>query len=195
MSTCDQLLKSSIKEICDKPLVEGVEKIGWIINRADLDLSGVQVSGNTIESFSPSVKAYEIYQRNNAFTGTNSAAVVGTYRNTTTHQVNFIVFDNGPKISKDIIDPLFNGEFVVVLENKYKGSSATQFGSSAFQVYGFHNGMKLNAATQEKYSEETGSGWNVIMEELRAPKSAMFLWDTDYATTKNYLAGLVEVNP
>lgn len=192
MSTCDQLLKSSIVENCNEPLTEGVEKVGVIINRADLDLNRLAINGNTIETLplKPEAKVFEIYQRNNAFTGTNSAAVVGTYRNSTTHQVNFVIFDNGADVSQHIIDPLFNGEFVILLENKYKGLQKTKKGSSAFQVYGLHTGLKLSAATQEKYSEETGSGWNVTMEETRAPKSGIFLWKTDYTATKSYVDAL-----
>lgn len=199
MSTCDQILQRSITENCNEPLVEGLERIGVIINKSDIDLHYTKTDpscSNIIQhlSLKNGGKAFEIYQRNNAFTGTNSAAVIGTYRNSTTHQVNFVVFDNGPEVSQKIIDPLFNGEFVIILENRYKNMAAsTNKGASAFQVYGYHNGMKLNAATQEKYSEETGSGWNIIMEETRAPKSAMFLYKDDYESTVSLIDSLKRI--
>jgi len=197
MSQCDQILKNSIKDNCKEPLVEGLEKVGIIINKADIDLTATVYDATcpnliTDLTLKSGKSAYEIYQRNNAFTGTNSTAVVGTYRNSTTHLVNFVVFDNGPEVANSIIDPLFNGDFVIILENKYKKLTDTREGSSAFQVYGMHNGMRLNAAIQEKYSEETGSGWNITMEEVRAPKSAMFIWKEGYDETKALVQGMVK---
>jgi hypothetical protein len=35
----------------------------------------------------------------------------------------------------------------------------------------------------EKYSEDTDGGWLITLQEQRAPKSAMFFFDTDAATT------------
>lgn len=197
MSLCDRTVVADIKMNCNEPIQKGVESIGYLIRRADIDFGSVAFNAdndNIIEEL-PLVagkKGVRIYQQNNAFTGTNSAVEVGTYVNGVTHNVAFIVPDKGPDVAHEIIDPLISGEeFVIILENKYKGLKKTLAGSAAFQVYGFHQGAIVSAGDADKYSDDTLSGWSITLTETRAPKSEMYLFKTSYAATKAALDSMV----
>lgn len=197
MSLCDRTVVADIKMNCDEPIQKGLESIGYLVRRADIDFGAVAFNSdnnNIIEDL-PLVagkKGVRIYQQNNPFTGTNSAVEVGTYVNGTTHNVAFIVPDKGPDVAHDIIDPLISGEeFVVILENKYKGLRKTLPGSAAFQVFGFHQGAVVSAGDADKYSDDTLSGWAITLTETRAPKSEMYFYNTSYAATKTALETMV----
>lgn len=197
MSLCDRSVISDIQLNCNEPIQRGLESIGYLVRRADIDFGSVtfnENNNNIIEDLPllTGKKAVRIYQENNAFTGTNSAVEVGTYMNSTTHNVAFVVLDKGPDVAHDIIDPLISGEeFVVILENKYKGLQKTLSGSAAFQVYGFHQGAVVSAGDSDKYSDDTLSGWAITLTESRAPKSEMYLYKTSYAVTKAALESMV----
>ena len=90
------------------------------------------------------------------------------------------MFDNGPEVANKVIDPLANGEFVVVAENRHKGT----LGASAFQVYGLKQGLRASAGSNDKYAEETNGGWLVTLTESRAPDSALFLGGASYSAVK-----------
>ena len=197
MSLCDRTVVADIKMNCNEPIQKGLESIGYLVRRADIDLGSVTFNANNdniIESL-PLIegkKGVRIYQQNNAFNGTNSAVEVGTYMNSVTHNVAFIVPDKGPDVAHDIIDPLISGEeFVVILENKYKGLKKTLPGSAAFQVYGFHQGAVVSAGDVVKYSDDTLSGWAITLTEAKAPKSEMYIYSTSYSATKAMLESMV----
>lgn len=197
MGYCDNSVIADIKQNCDDPLHKGVESIGYLVRRSDIDFGAVAFNDNNdniIEDLPllTGKKGVRIYQQNNAFTGTNSAVEVGTYMNGVTHNVAFIVPDQGPDIAHNIIDPLISGEeFVIILENKYKGLKKAMPGSAAFQVYGFHQGAIVSAGEADKYSDDTLSGWAITLTETRAPKSEMYLYKTSYQATKAALESMV----
>lgn len=199
MSVCDELLKKDIVPSCDDPVVPGFEQQGIIINRDDVDFASTTFSAtkkNVIETLALKTgkKGYKIVVPGNSpFTGTNTALATGTYRNTFTNTLAFVVLDSGPDVCADIIDGLANGSFVVILENKFKSlQKETTPGDSSFQVYGYYQGLTANAITNDKYAEETEGGWAVTLEEQRVPKSALFLFKTDYDTTKSAIDTLTD---
>ena len=111
----------------------------------------------------------------------------------TTNTVNLVVLDNGPDVCANVIDGLANGEFVVILENKFKGLNKEENpGDAAFQVYGWYQGLKPAELSNDKYSEETDGGWLVSLQEAKVPKSALFLFKTDYETTAAAVATLTK---
>ena len=198
MGVCENSLKQAIVVNCDEPIVPGFEDKGIIVNRADIDFAATSLSAdrkNVIESLvlKTGKKAYECVQLgNNPFTGTSTTLAVGTYRNTFTNTVNLVVLDNDPDVCSNIIDGLANGKYVVILENKHKATSkTTNSGDAAFQVYGWYQGLKAAEITDEKYSEDTDGGWLVSLQETKAPKSGVFLYKTDYETTKTAFESLI----
>ena len=169
---CDYAIKRDIVASCDDPLVPGVEQEGVIMNRKDIDFATVAFNAtrkNVIETLAlkEGKKAYKvIVPGSTPFTGTNTALAVGTYQNTFTNTVNMVILANDPDVCADIIDGLANGEYVVILEN------------------GYYQGLKAAEISNDKYSEETDGGWSVSLQETKVPKSALFLYKTDYETTK-----------
>lgn len=189
-SVCKYLLSQDIAYDCKDPIVGGVEPNGVIINRDDIDFANVKFDDNNpniITDLPLKNKGYKILQGGKTpFTGTNTAFVEGTYVNTFTHQVSLVVLDNGADVAKNIIDGLANGEFVIVLENNYKGLNKGdgKKGSAAFQIYGYFQGLHATEISNDKYSEDTDGGWLVTLEETKSPKSGMFLFKTDYEGSK-----------
>ena len=185
MAICDYLISKAISVDCENQSVAGLEPNGLIINRDDIDFSAT-----TFDAQNPNIiktlvlksgkKAYDIIQQGaTPFTGVASNLNVGTYRNTWTHDVPIAVLGNDPDIAANIIDKLSNGTFVVILRNVQKGTT----GNAEYQVYGYAQGLRASEGVNEKYSEDTDGGWLITLQEQRAPKSAMFFFNTDATTT------------
>lgn len=188
---CDNAIKRDIELNCDDPIVPGLEKEGVIMNRSDIDFSTVAFNTtrkNVIETLAmkSGKKAYKVVVPGGTpYTGTNTALATGTYRNTFTNTVNMVILANDPDVCADIIDGLANGEYVAILENKAKNLQKEENpGDSAFQIYGYYQGLKAAEISNDKYSEETEGGWSVSLQETKVPKSALFYYKTDYDTTK-----------
>ena len=185
MAICDYLISKAISVDCENQSVAGLEPNGLIINRDDIDFSATTFNAqnpNIIETLvlKSGKKAYDIIQQGaTPFTGVASNLNVGTYRNTWTHDVPIAVLGNDPDIAANIIDKLSNGTFVVILRNVQKGST----GNAEYQVYGYAQGLRASEGVNEKYSEDTDGGWLITLQEQRAPKSAMFFFNTDSSTT------------
>ena len=185
MAICDYLISKAISVDCENQSVAGLEPNGLIINRDDIDFSAT-----TFDAQNPNIiktlvlksgkKAYDIIQQGaTPFTGVASNLNVGTYRNTWTHDVPIAILGNDPDIAANIIDKLSNGTFVTILRNVQKGTT----GNAEYQVYGYAQGLRASEGVNEKYSEDTDGGWLITLQEQRAPKSAMFFFNTDAATT------------
>ena len=185
MAICDYLISKAISVDCENQSVAGLEPNGLIINRDDIDFSAT-----TFDAQNPNIiktlvlksgkKGYDIIQQGaTPFTGVASNLNVGTYRNTWTHDVPIAVLGNDPDIAANIIDKLSNGTFVVILRNVQKGTT----GNAEYQVYGYAQGLRASEGVNEKYSEDTDGGWLITLQEQRAPKSAMFFFNTDASTT------------
>lgn len=194
---CDNAIKRDIELNCDDPIVPGLEQEGVIMNRSDIDFSTVAFNTtrkNVIETLAmkSGKKAYKVVVSGSTpFTGTNTALATGTYRNTFTNTVNMVILANDPDVCADIIDGLANGEYVVILENKAKSLQKEENpGDSAFQIYGYYQGLKAAEISNDKYSEETEGGWSVSLQETKVPKSALFYFKTDYDTTKTAIETL-----
>ena len=194
---CDNAIKRDIELNCDDPIVPGLEPEGVIMNRSDIDFSTVAFNTtrkNVIETLAmkSGKKAYKVVVSGSTpFTGTNTALATGTYRNTFTNTVNMVILVNDPDVCADIIDGLANGEYVVILENKAKSLQKEENpGDSAFQIYGYYQGLKAAEISNDKYSEETEGGWSVSLQETKVPKSALFYFKTDYDTTKTAIETL-----
>ena len=195
MSTqsCDYKLAADLMANCETPSTKGLRNYGWIINIDDIDFeSCVRDESNptilTTLVLQSGKKAYRMFVPGKTpFTGTNKALADGTYRKTFTKGVNLVILDNGPDVVNNIINPLANGQFVVILENKYGGKD----GKNTFDVYGFEQGLSATAIADDKYSEDTDGGWSATLEESGAPSAGIFLFNQSVAATRTALASLV----
>lgn len=198
MAICDSLLKKEIGMDCSNPIIPGYEQEGVIMNRCDVDFAATAFNAtrkNVIETLAmkSTKKGYKVVVPGKTpFTGSTTTMVAGNFVNTFTNTINLVVLANDPDVCADIIDGLANGSYVLVLENKHKGlNKETNAGDSAFQVYGYYQGLQATAIENNKYSEETEGGWAITLEEQKVPKSALFLYKTSYQVTKTAVDTLV----
>lgn len=187
MALCQSLISQDIQKSCDDPIVKGYKKVGVIINREDIDYVNSVTAGNVISTLKVKTgkKGYWIeMDSNNPFNGTNTEMQAADIANTFTNTVAFTVLNNDPDVCENVIDQLKSGEFVVVLQNEYNNEhKATTPSDSVFQVFGWQRGLKASALSRDAYSDETGGGWLVNLQETEVPKSGLFMYSTDYATT------------
>lgn len=181
MGKCDSLIKKDIQLNCENPFVKGMEANGVIINRQDIDFTKTvfdDTKKNVIKTLvlKTGKKGFSIHSPGaTPYSGAKSALEKKTFRNTFTHDIPLIVLDNGPEVCEGIIDGIANGEFVVILRNKHKGTG----GSAEYQIYGYYQGLYPETIDNDKYSEETDGGWACVVKETGSPVSGLFLYDTD----------------
>lgn len=190
LTLCPKLIADNISVNCDKPIFNGLENVAYIINKEDIDsivhdaANDHIVKGITLKA---SAKAYKIYNPfKSPMNGTQSTLNAGDVSNKFDNAVGFIVPDDGPAIAKNIIDPLANGEFVVIVANKWENTNS----DNKFQIYGLHRGLRATALENGKYSEETDGGHAVTLTETAAPSYGYYFFDTDVATSRSALEAL-----
>lgn len=189
---CNSLIAQDIENDCANVGIKGLEPDGKIINRSDIDFSATQFNANNdaiIETLvlKTGKTAFDVAQLGNTpFTGLVQNLNIGTYVNTWTTDIPIAVLANNPAVTKNVIDVLSNGEFVLILKNKNTGIS----GNAKYQVFGYAQGCRASAGTRDAYSEDTEGGWLITLQEANHPKSAMFFYDTDETTTDAAYAAL-----
>lgn len=191
--SCDFKLAADLVASCESTSVAGVKNHGYIINSDDIDFDACARDASnpcilTTLVLKKGKKAYRMFVPGKTpFSGTNKAMTASTYRNKFTKAVGLVILDNGPDVVNDIINPLANGSFVVILENKYGGKD----GKNTFEVYGYEQGLSATALADDKYSEETDGGWSATLEETGAPSAGLYLFNDSVATTRAAIASLV----
>ena len=193
MSTCDNFIKKAIERNCDEPFVPGLELVGYIGNRAQIDFANVEfVQGSKNEiSALPLVagaKIFPVYQTGKKpFSGSTKTLNTSDLGGYVTNRVQFIILDNSPEVSANIVDPILDGEFFFIQENRAKHlKDATNAGNSAFKIKGFYQGLTL-----DPYSDDANGGWSVALEEEKSPTSGLFLNAGSYSATKTLINTLV----
>lgn len=180
MALCDYLISADIAGYdCDNPMVKGAKANGLIINKADINMSGVTYDSTnpfkiTALPLATGKTAYDIVQGGKTpYTGTQQELQEGTYQNTITNTIQFVILNHDTTTAQQIF-ALMNGEFVVVLQNN----------NNTYQVYGLEAGLRASAMVRELYNDDTLSGWLVTMTEESAVKGNLFIDATLYETLK-----------
>ena len=180
MALCDFIISADIQGYdCENPMVKGAKADGLIINRKDINLSGITYDTNdpfkiTALPLLQGKTAYDIVQGGKTpYTGTQQEMAEGTYQNTITNTVQFVILNQGLATANQVF-ALMNGEFVVVLQNN----------NGTYQVYGIEAGLRASAMVRELYNDDTLSGWLVTMTEENAVKGNLFIDATLYETLK-----------
>lgn len=172
MAACDILISESIQAVdCNTGAKRGVMRQGYIANRKEIDRARSPLEeGNMLEVITfngTQGKLYPIYQNGRMpFNGTQQELVEGTFRNTFTNTVQFVMLNHGPVKSFDVIDKLANGEFVVFVKSLER--------PDVWQVFGWHTGLHASAMVRELYSDDTLAGWLITLTEEDAPMSGVF---------------------
>ena len=182
MALCDFLISADITGYdCNNPMTKGAKPDGLLINRSQINLAGVTYDTTTPNPFKitalplkAGATAYDIVQSGKTpYTGTQQELVEGTYQNTFTNTIQFVILNQGYTTAEQIF-ALMNGEFVVVLQNN----------NGTYQVYGAETGLHRTGAVRELYSDDTLSGWLVTMTEENAVKGNLFIESALYETLK-----------
>lgn len=180
MALCDFLISADIAGFdCENPMVKGAKADGLLINRKDITMSGVTYDSTnpfkiTALPLATGKTAYDIVQGGKTpYTGTQQEMVEGTYQNTITNTVQFVILNQG-ETTADQVFALMNGEFVVVLQNN----------NGTYQVYGLEVGLHASAMIRELYNDDTLAGWLVTMTEEGAVKGNLFIDASLYETLK-----------
>lgn len=196
MPNCDFKIKANIDFNCENPVTKGLKPIGWIGNFEDLDLANSQKSESNSNLYTSialknDARLYTIYQAGKQpFNGAIKEFVTGPYRNYWNKTVPFVILENGADVTENIIDPLTNGKYFMVLENNYQGNN----GDNAFELVGVETGMSMTAGSDEKYNDEFGGGWSLTMMEETAPTSGLFLLASTVDATRAGLNNLASGN-
>lgn len=180
MALCDYLITEDIAGFdCENPMVKGAKADGLLINRKEITMSGVTYDSTnpfivTALPLANGATAYDIVQGGKTpYTGTQQEMVEGTYQNTFTNTVQFVILNQGETTAKQVF-ALMNGEFVVVLQNN----------NGTYQVYGLESGLHSSAMVRELYNDDTLAGWLVTMTEEGATKGNLFINSTLYESLK-----------
>ena len=116
-------------------------------------------------------------RRRNPFKGTNIDYVEGEHGSVTFKEtVVFPALTNSVE-NATIANALANcGRFVLILKNyDYQAD-----GQGKYQVFGIDGGLKLEGEPFDPYAD---AAWNITLTSERVAQSAVYLWDTDEATT------------
>ena len=189
---CESLIARDINQDCSNRSAKGLEADGVLINREDIDFGATvfdTANKNIIKTLALKAgkRGYKVKQLGSTpFTGTKKDLVKGTYVNTWTKTVALAVLENGPQVTRDVIDPISNGTFVAVLRNKTKGAD----GSAEYEIFGYQQGLMASEGSNDAYSDDTQGGYLMTLTEENAPNAGTFLFDTDAKTTAATYASL-----
>lgn len=190
---CDYQLAADLAASCAEKAVKGIRSHGYIMNYNDIDFDATtrdETNPNIVTSLvlKTDKKAYRMYVPGKSpYSGTKKTLSVGNYRSKFNKDVGIVILDNGPDVCHNIIDQLANGQFVIVLENKFQGSDK----KNTFEIYGLEAGMTATALDDDKYSDDTEGGWAATLQEEAAPSSGIFLYSTSLTATRTALESLV----
>lgn len=183
MSNCINKLTANISYDCTTAnrAKGGLESKAVIINRSDLDFTAITESGATVTNISlkAGTSGYEIgwvKQLGN----TASEFSVNDGLDTYNHSFACRVFGQSASDAERIKE-LGEGEFVIVVETKFKGTN----NASAFKVFGIENGLKMSEGTFTSL-ENDGSFLFTLssVENFGESYPYKVYLETSYTTTK-----------
>ena len=195
MANCDSVIQRDIQANCDNNLIAELENVAYIINRDDIDFdaSSYGTTQYTLEDIvlKAGKTAYLVHQLGDSFSGAGTEMEKGRFKNTWKTTFPFIIFDNDPE-TKENVEGIANGRFVVIWENKYKNTlKAGTPGDSVFECVGFTLGLKCESFTSLKYDADTRGGWSSQLVETGGPNVPITVYKTDLATTRAMIEALV----
>ena len=171
---CDKLV-TNINPCATTTPFRRWEEVGYIIPYVDIRnvvISGADVNFDTVGN------AYSVRDRRSTpFAGSGSEFVRGDKGSVTwTERVNFPALANSVE-NATIANMLANGGRVVVILKQVDYEST---GKGKYQVFGIDGGLRVDGAPFDPYAD---AAWDITLIAERAGQSAVYLWDTDEATT------------
>lgn len=112
----------------------------------------------------------------------NEALAGDPYQNLFTHQVRFRIFKDDPTTKEQVLN-LTRSEVVAIIETK----------NGRFEIYGVDSGLRATEYANNR-NDPAEVGYNLLLstrENDREGKLPLTLFDTDYASTKAIVDGLL----
>ncbi|MDG3581772.1 hypothetical protein [Galbibacter pacificus] len=159
----------------------GLEGKAVIINKADIDLQALTQSGSTVTNLSLNAgeSGYDISWVKQLGSASSTFAV-NDGLDSFTHAFLCRVFGSSAEDAERIKE-LSEGEFVVVVETKYKGED----NADAFKVYGLENGLKMSEATMNSTENDNSMLFTLSsLEGFGEQYPYLVFLETDYSTSK-----------
>ena len=178
-------LTTNIATDCDEPRIKGYEQIGLIILKSDIDLTATTVSGSNgriidnlaLKEGKTAAVVYNSKKNPLPFNGTQT--VYNRDADQYDKTVQFYYEGIGGAAALAVVEPLKDGDYVLILERKHKVLA----GTGSFQVFGWQKGLSAgNEGGAQVQDEETGY-WLMTMT-TQEPYAEIEWLDTNYATTK-----------
>lgn len=152
-----------------------------LINRSDIDVTSLTRSGATITNLSlvSGATGYEIGFLKQLSSIANEFTI-NDGLDTFTHSFIGRVYGQDASDAERVYE-LSRGEFVVVVETKYKGQNA----GSAFKVLGINNGLKMSEGSQTSLENDGSFIFTLSSVENFGEQYPQYVWlETDYTTSK-----------
>ncbi|WP_456867066.1 hypothetical protein [Galbibacter sp. BG1] len=159
----------------------GLEGRAVIINKTDIDLQALTQSGSTVTNITLAAgeSGYEISWVKQLGSASSTFAV-NDGLDSFTHAFLCRVFGSSAEDAERIKE-LSEGEFVVIVETKYKGED----NADAFKVYGLENGLKMSEATMNSTENDNSMLFTLSsLEGFGEQYPYLVYLEGDYSTSK-----------
>jgi hypothetical protein len=191
MANCLDGIKANVLNNCENSPIGGLEINAWVFNRADLTatVDGTNKNLVTALSVASTKQGYKIQGFKKNLNAGHDIVVSETNVDKYTHYFNFQAWLLDATAVNNL-DGL--SDLVVVVERLNKMTA----GDGAFKIYGLDTGLYKSSDTERA---NDGDGNRIIEMTSQAGEeptvSSHIFFDTDYATTKAALDGLLSVQP
>ena len=160
---CTSLLTANVATACYAPRIKGYEQIGIIVNWADIDFENLAFSvsnDRVIKDFllKAGKKVAVIYNSKKnplPFNGTQTA--YNRDANQYDKTVQFYYEGIGGDAAKNVVEPLKDGDYVVILERKDKN------GAGSFPIFGLQKGLSCGNDGGAQVQDEDSGHWLITM--------------------------------
>lgn len=168
-------LNNNINECATTNPFRRWDEVGYILPYEDV--TNVVFDGMTVK-FDTIGTAFSVRDRRlNPFSGSGSEFVQGDMGSVSwTERVNFPALANSVDNST-IANAIANGGRVVVILKQVDYESD---GKGKYQVFGIDGGLRIDTMPFDPYAD---AAWNVTLIAEKMSRPAVYLWDTDEATT------------
>lgn len=181
---CVDIISKGYQKDCAREPKKGFGREAVLLNYEDVDWPNVVVGTDaniitTLPLKAGGKQGYNVVNFKDPFNGTAKAFHEGTYINSWDKTFVFVTITRDQKQSLELNDPLANSKFIAIVKNEDGGAD----GKCTFEIYGYHNGLKLTAADHNPYGDTYG-GDLFTAQEQEAGRSAMYLYNTSVAATE-----------
>lgn len=189
--SCGTITKGITTSCSTKP-VGGLEVDIYMANRADIASVTKNVTNDLIVEGITMVATKKFYKFSGLKQSNKASAKMfkGPYFNSWDHGADLIIFSNTADTKANIIEQLANGDVVLVINNKWKGTN----GEQALEMLGYEVG--LTGVTVERVSDDadTQGAWKVTLgppDGEHEPRTPLTIFDTNYADSLAVVTALL----